>query len=253
MNDIFDAPTEDAEAPEETTDTQPEEEAIPDKPEYTPEQIKEIGQLYLKSEGIDDFDPKKVRGLSQWEKDLNVKSSSLGNIAKALEEKPAEVKPTLDAETKAELTSALAEVLGSDPSEVAQTVREYKENSMAEREAAFSGFIDSHPDVSPEDLTKELMETGFNPNAPVSVIKTRMEKAYKAITVTDPEKREAEIRADERAKFLAEMADKGVKPEEVTEVKKGRGGAAGAHRNIDDVLADSSVSMFDKMAALQDG
>ena len=244
MTIITDTP-EETEVSEETIETQPEEEVTP---EATPEQI---AREWLKEQGIEDIDLKKVRNISQWEKDTNKKASELGNIAKALESKEPEEAPALDPETKAELSRALKEVYGIDPSEMANVVKMAKQTVDEGRNEAFESFIEAHEDVKPDALIAELLDSGFDPDtATPATIRKALNKAYKSLKAdsVDP----AEIAKKAVADYLADLASKGVKPEDVTEVKKGRGSAAGAHRDLDDVIADGSVHLFDKFAALQD-
>ena len=236
--------TEAAEAVEETE--QPEEEA-PTK--------EQIAQEWLKEQGIDpdDFDVKKVRNLAQWEKDTNKKASELGNIAKALESQPVTTEESveLDPAEAAELKRLLKGV-GIDVDDLTSTLSAAKQSVNEAREEAFVSFIESHDDVPANELIAELMESGINPEkATPAALKSALNKAYKVIQAgkVDPEAIKKQAVAD----YRASLSDKGVKPDEVTEVKKGRGAAAGAHRNVDDMLDDPSISMFDKLAALQDG
>lgn len=245
MTDIFDVTedeTEVAEATEETTDTQPEQEAP------TPEQI---AQEWLKAQGIEDFDPKKVRNLTQWERDLNKKSSELGSMAKVIEAAPAvkqDEDDALDPETAAELKKAL-KAIGLDADEIQSAIKLSRTAVDEGREEAFTSFIESHDDVDPADLIGELMESGIDPNsATPAQLKRELNKAYKVVKAAklDPEAIKKQAIAD----YIAGLADKGAKPADVVEVKKGRGSAAGAHRDIDQVVNDPSVSLFDKFDAL---
>lgn len=245
MTDIFDLDSTEETPETETTETQPESEAVSEK---TPEQI---AQEWLKEQGIEELDIKKVRNLAAWEKDVNAKASDLGNIAKALESKqPAQsAEPTLDDETKTQLITALGEI-GLDVATVTRAVALAQQTVDEGREEVFVGFIESHDDVPASELVAELIESGIDPEAVTpAVLRKELNKAYKVLKADklDPEAIKKQAIAD----YLADLAAKGVKPEDVTEVKKGRGAAAGAHRSVDDVLADDSVSLFDKIAALQ--
>jgi hypothetical protein len=222
---------------------QPEEEVVA----LTEDQV----ATYLEAQGID---YKKAKNLSAWEKDTNAKASDLGRIAKELEaaresSKPAE-ENTLDADTQKELKAALKAV-GLDVDSITNALKIAQTTVDEGREEAFESFVAAHDDVEPSKLIGSLIESGHDPaKLTPAALRRELNRAYKVIKADelDPEAIAKKAVDD----YIAGLSKKGVKPDEVVEVKKGRGSAAGAHRNLDDVVDDPSVSFFDKMAMLQD-
>ena len=234
--------TEAAEAVEETE--QPEEEAP------TREQI---AQEWLKEQGIEEFDAKKVRNLSKWEKDVQERSTLAGAALKALEEQPkAAVADDDIPDEEMEQFNKYLKKAGLDPAETKAIIAQQKEALDYARVATVQRFAKDNGIDDPSEVLQQVQRMGNNLEtiAP-HVLEEALGEANSVIRAKslDPVKYEAEV----RAKIMAELADKGVKPSELVEVKKGRGAAAGAHRNVDDRLDDPSISMFDKLAALQDG
>jgi hypothetical protein len=231
-----------------------EEVETPEEELETPEPTKEqVAREWLAEQGIDEFDAKKVKNISAWERDTNAKASDLGRIAKELEAArtaatPAEAISTLDAETQTELKNAL-KTIGLDVDSLKSVVALSQQTVTEGREEAFETFTATHNDVDPSDLVGELVENGVDPQhlTPFE-LKRELNKAYNVVKAgkLDPEA----LKKAAIAEYIESLGKKGVKPEDVTEVKKGRGSAAGSHRNLNEVLSDPSVSIFDKFDAV---
>lgn len=234
---------------EEVTET-PEQLEVEEAPEPTKEQI---ALEWLKEQGIEEFDANKVKNLTEFEREVNKRSSDLGRIAKELEAAreatPAKVEPDgFDDDTKAEMLKLLKAV-GVDVDSLKGSIALATTTVDEAREETFASFLEAHTDVTPDEVMRELLEGGVDPRQLTPAqLKRELGKAHKVIAAAklDPEAIKKQAIAD----YLADLEKKGVKPDDITEVKKGRGSASGGHRSLDDALDDSSLSVFDKWTAV---
>lgn len=230
------------------TPLDPTPEPEPEAPTPTPE---EIAKTYLKEQGIDPdaIDFKKVANLTNWERDLNKKSSDLGAMAKAIEKQPSQAattEPDFDPNELTTLEAAMKKVLGIDPKAIAQTFTATQQALEAERAEVAESFFSDHADIPSEQLIKELYEDGVNLDTiPPAQLKRKLDKAYRVIKANAFDPADIEAKAKELAeKMVAEMTKDG----QVIDIKKGRA-SGGGHKTIGDVMDDPSATFFDKMDA----
>lgn len=209
----------------------------------TPEQI---AKDWLKEQGVnpDEFDPKKVANLTNWERELNRKSSDLGAIAKRIET-PKEEAATADFDPKdLDTLSDALKAIGLSPDEVKQAIAMQRQSVDEARAEVAESFFAAHKDVSPDAIIRELYEDGVDLDTiSPARLKRELDKAYKVKKAESLDEGTIEAKAKELAqKMLDEMTKDG----NVVGVRKSRGSAAGAHKTYGDVMDDASLSMFDK-------
>lgn len=204
------------------------------------------------SEEVEETDPKeaelaaklaeleaKEAKIAEWEKKVNARSTELGAIAKQLEQTkaPATSESKYDDETKQQLKELFQETFGIDPSVLTDTIKTTQQTLAQQREAIFFEAVKDEG-VSGEELYAALMDIGIDPEkADPATLSKAVARLTPALKTVDPEV----IAKKAVEEYVASLGKKGVKPEEVVEVKKGRGSAAGAHRSVEDIMNDKSL------------
>ena len=238
----------------------PEEETIIESPDETPQEGFELGEGVSDEETLDPREAalatkiaeleKKEAALKDFERKVNARSTELGAIAKQLEQsKPvAPVDDGIDDDTKKEMRKLLKGI-GLDPDEVTNVIAMAKRSTEEAREEAFNSFVSSHDDVDAEKLVYALMDSGVDPNSlSPAALKRELDKTYKVVKAEsiDPEAIAKKAVAD----YLANLKKQGVDESDIVEVKKGRSSATGAHRSVDDVMADKSLTFIERQTLM---